>query len=53
MILTSVVSNMTQYFAQCSFFGDESLRYFAATMRAAKKTRCRVHGIPADQYKME
>jgi hypothetical protein len=31
---------------QCLFFGELSLRYFAAQMRVARKTRWRVQGMP-------
>jgi hypothetical protein len=46
MRLISAVSKTHAKSAQCLFFGVESLRYLAAQTRAARKTRCLVHGIP-------
>jgi len=34
------------YRAQCLFFGDESLRFFAARMSAAKNILWTVHRMP-------
>lgn len=46
MRLTSAREKRAPYRCQCLFLGDESLRYLAAQMRAARKTRCRVQCMP-------
>ena len=49
MRLTSEREKNFAYFCQWKFLGDESLRYLAAQMRTARKTRCLVHFMPSHQ----
>lgn len=47
MRLTSGSENRPMvYRAQCLFFGEESLRYLAERINAARKTRWQVHCMP-------
>lgn len=46
MRFTSAWEKRAPYRVQCLFFGELSLRYFAATMSVARNSRCRVHCIP-------
>lgn len=45
----SLRSKCAAYFCQCLFIGDESFKYFAATIRVARKTRCLVEGEPVER----
>lgn len=46
MRFTSATENTDEYLAQCLFFGEVSLTYFAVTIRVERKTLWHVQGMP-------
>ena len=49
-LTSSLLKRPSVYFAQCLFFGDESLKFFDEMIRHARKILCLVQGKPLASF---